>query len=108
MRGDVCARHRGSSPTWVPGFNIAMQDLDIRGAGGLLGAEAERFVADMAVRDLPEDRLNEAITELRARGAGGRGPQRNEPSSRWSTGCTGWDNARDGRSTWRPSCRTAT
>ena len=29
------------------GFNIAMQDLDIRGAGNLLGAEQSGFIADI-------------------------------------------------------------
>lgn len=29
------------------GFNIAMQDLDIRGAGNLLGAEQSGFISDM-------------------------------------------------------------
>ena len=31
------------------GFNIAMQDLDIRGAGNLLGAEQSGFIADMGL-----------------------------------------------------------
>ena len=29
------------------GFNIAMQDLDIRGAGNLLGAEQSGFIDDI-------------------------------------------------------------
>lgn len=36
------------------GFNIAMQDLDIRGAGNLLGAEQSGFIADIG-SNLPED-----------------------------------------------------
>ena len=32
------------------GFNIAMQDLDIRGAGNLLGAEQSGFISDMGSR----------------------------------------------------------
>ncbi|MBQ5710889.1 MAG: DEAD/DEAH box helicase, partial [Alistipes sp.] len=31
------------------GFNIAMQDLDIRGAGNLLGAEQSGFIADVGI-----------------------------------------------------------
>ena len=37
------------------GIHIAMQDLDIRGAGNLLGAEQSGFIADSGLRDLPED-----------------------------------------------------
>ncbi len=46
------------------GFNIAMQDLDIRGAGNLLGAEQSGFIAEMGF-DTYMRILNEAITELR-------------------------------------------
>jgi len=46
------------------GFNLAMQDLDIRGAGNLLGAEQSGFIADIGFEAY--DRiLNEAIFELR-------------------------------------------
>ena len=37
------------------GFDIAMQDLDIRGAGNLLGAEQSGFIADLGYETYPED-----------------------------------------------------
>jgi transcription-repair coupling factor (superfamily II helicase) len=46
------------------GFNIALQDLDIRGAGNLLGAEQSGFIADIGF-DTYNRILNEAITELK-------------------------------------------
>ena len=46
------------------GFNIALQDLDIRGAGNLLGAEQSGFIADMGFETYNRI-LNEAITELK-------------------------------------------
>ena len=49
------------------GFNIAMQDLDIRGAGNLLGAEQSGFIADIGFETYQKI-LNEAISELRAEG----------------------------------------
>ncbi len=49
------------------GFNIAMQDLDIRGAGNLLGAQQSGFIADIGCETYQRI-LNEAVTELRAEG----------------------------------------
>ena len=49
------------------GFNIAMQDLDIRGAGNLLGAEQSGFIADIGFETYQKI-LAEAIAELRAEG----------------------------------------
>ena len=46
------------------GFNIALQDLDIRGAGNLLGAEQSGFIADIGF-DTYNRILNEAISELK-------------------------------------------
>jgi len=46
------------------GFNIAMQDLDIRGAGNLLGAEQSGFIADIGFETYHRI-LDEAITELK-------------------------------------------
>ena len=46
------------------GFNIAMQDLDIRGAGNLLGAEQSGFIADIGFETYQKI-LNEAMAELR-------------------------------------------
>lgn len=49
------------------GFNIAMQDLDIRGAGNLLGAEQSGFIADIGIETYHKI-LNEAIAELKTEG----------------------------------------
>ena len=46
------------------GFNIAMQDLDIRGAGNLLGAEQSGFIADIGFETYHRI-LSEAILELK-------------------------------------------
>ena len=45
------------------GFNIAMQDLDIRGAGNLLGAEQSGFMAEMGFETYMRI-LREAMNEL--------------------------------------------
>ena len=55
------------------GMHIAMQDLDIRGAGNLLGAEQSGFIADLgyetyqkilaeAVRELKDEEFNDILT----------------------------------------------
>lgn len=46
------------------GINIAMQDLDIRGAGNLLGAEQSGFIADLGYETYQKI-LKEAVIELR-------------------------------------------
>jgi len=46
------------------GFSIAMRDLDIRGAGDLLGGEQSGFINDMGI-DMYHKILNEAIEELK-------------------------------------------
>ena len=46
------------------GFKIAMQDLDIRGAGNLLGAEQSGFIADIGFETYHRI-LNEAVQELK-------------------------------------------
>ena len=46
------------------GINIAMQDLDIRGAGNLLGAEQSGFISDLGYETYQKI-LTEAMTELR-------------------------------------------
>lgn len=46
------------------GFYIALQDLDIRGAGNLLGAEQSGFIADMGF-DTYQKILQEAIQEIK-------------------------------------------
>jgi transcription-repair coupling factor (superfamily II helicase) len=46
------------------GFNISMQDLDIRGAGNLLGSEQSGFIADLGYETYQKI-LNEAVHELK-------------------------------------------
>ena len=46
------------------GINIAMQDLDIRGAGNLLGSEQSGFISDLGYETYQKI-LNEAMAELR-------------------------------------------
>ena len=46
------------------GIHIAMQDLDIRGAGNLLGAEQSGFIADLGYETYQKI-LKEAVVELR-------------------------------------------
>ncbi len=47
------------------GFNIAMRDLDIRGAGNLLGAEQSGFIADVGYETYHRI-LDEAVQEIRS------------------------------------------
>ncbi len=71
------------------GFNIALQDLDIRGAGNLLGGEQSGFIADVgydtyqkildeAVRELKEEEFSSLFPEAAGKHAGREesGPQR--------------------------------
>jgi transcription-repair coupling factor (superfamily II helicase) len=46
------------------GFNIAMKDLDIRGAGNLLGGEQSGFISEIGF-DMYQKILDEAIQELK-------------------------------------------
>jgi transcription-repair coupling factor (superfamily II helicase) len=46
------------------GFNIALQDLDIRGAGNMLGGEQSGFIADIGFETYNRI-LNEAMQELK-------------------------------------------
>ncbi|MBP9152837.1 MAG: transcription-repair coupling factor, partial [Flavobacteriales bacterium] len=46
------------------GFNIAMRDLDIRGAGDLLGAEQSGFISDIGI-EMYHKILDEAVQELK-------------------------------------------
>ena len=46
------------------GFNIAMQDLDIRGAGNMLGSEQSGFIADLGYETYQRI-LSEAVLELK-------------------------------------------
>jgi len=47
------------------GINIAMQDLDIRGAGNLLGSEQSGFISDLGYETYQKI-LNQAMAELRS------------------------------------------
>jgi len=47
------------------GFNIAMKDLDIRGAGNMLGGEQSGFISEIGF-EMYQKILNEAIDELKA------------------------------------------
>jgi transcription-repair coupling factor (superfamily II helicase) len=46
------------------GIHVAMQDLDIRGAGNMLGAEQSGFIADLGYETYQKI-LNEAVLELK-------------------------------------------
>ncbi|MGE5424773.1 MAG: transcription-repair coupling factor [Syntrophothermus sp.] len=46
------------------GFNIAMRDLDIRGAGNILGAEQSGFISEIGL-DMYQKILDEALQELK-------------------------------------------
>ncbi len=56
------------------GFNIAMQDLDIRGSGNLLGGEQSGFIADVGFETYQRI-LNEAMIELRSSMPDNAGPE---------------------------------
>ena len=49
----------------MSGFNLAMQDLDIRGAGNLLGSEQSGIYGGFGIRDLSEKSLIRAVMELK-------------------------------------------
>ncbi|MFN8239248.1 MAG: transcription-repair coupling factor [Bacteroidales bacterium] len=59
------------------GFNIALQDLDIRGSGNMLGGEQSGFIADVGFETYQRI-LNEAMTELRESGEWDREPAGDE------------------------------
>lgn len=46
------------------GFNIAMRDLDIRGAGNILGAEQSGFISEIGI-EMYQKILDEALMELK-------------------------------------------
>lgn len=46
------------------GFSIAMRDLDIRGAGNILGAEQSGFISEIGI-EMYQKILDEALTELK-------------------------------------------
>lgn len=75
------------------GFNLAMQDLDIRGAGNMLGSEQSGFIADLGYETYQRI-LNEAVEELR--------DEMNMPSEEQGT-----ENREQGisRKTWVSDCQ---
>ncbi len=69
------------------GFNIAMQDLDIRGAGNLLGAEQSGFVADMGFETYQRI-LGEAFAEIRQERGLDFGDEGHRESEEYVSDCT--------------------
>ena len=66
------------------GFNIALQDLDIRGAGNLLGGEQSGFIADVGYETYQKI-LDEAVRDLKEEEFGGLFPgpaEKKEPEAR--------------------------
>ena len=66
------------------GFNLAMQDLDIRGAGNMLGSEQSGFIADLGYETYQRI-LNEAVEELREEMEAYPNPSQGEGDS-WENG----------------------
>ena len=65
------------------GFNLAMQDLDIRGAGNMLGSEQSGFIADLGYETYQRI-LNEAVEELKEEeGLGEVESQKSKVESTW-------------------------
>ncbi|MDE7396996.1 MAG: transcription-repair coupling factor, partial [Muribaculum sp.] len=73
------------------GIHIAMQDLDIRGAGNLLGAEQSGFIADLGYETYQRV-LREAVTELKNEEFAGvlddAGQQAGSDANEFVTDCT--------------------
>ena len=83
------------------GIQLALQDLDIRGAGNLLGAEQSGFIADLgyetyqkilkeAVRELKNDEFQDLFREQEAKENGGAQSAGSTPmdASRYVDECT--------------------
>ena len=62
-RRGLASRRSPTTRSSAPGFSIAMRDLEIRGAGELLGAEQSGHVAALGF-ELYVELLNEAVAEL--------------------------------------------
>jgi transcription-repair coupling factor (superfamily II helicase) len=67
------------------GINIAMQDLDIRGAGNLLGSEQSGFISDLGYETYQKI-LNEAMAELRNEEKASPGPSKGGGAGMHSSG----------------------
>ena len=61
-----------SLDTLGAGFQLASHDLDIRGAGNLLGEEQSGHIKEVGF-ELYQQMLEEAVAEIRGRRRGGRG-----------------------------------
>lgn len=68
------------------GFNIAMRDLDIRGAGDLLGAEQSGFINDIGF-EMYQKILSEAVQELKEKDFKELFHQEQEESGRYLEEC---------------------
>lgn len=68
------------------GIHIAMQDLDIRGAGNLLGAEQSGFIADLGYETYQKI-LKEAVMELRNEEFADLLEDENQESTEYVTDC---------------------
>ncbi len=75
LTGDARRRLRAIEENYElgSGFNIALQDLDIRGAGNLLGGEQSGFIADVGYETYQKI-LDEAVRELKDEEFGGLFP----------------------------------
>ena len=71
------------------GFNLAMQDLDIRGAGNLLGSEQSGFIADLGYETYQRI-LNEAVEELKEEE--GFAEESQMVNRKWANEKTAWCN----------------
>jgi len=74
------------------GINIAMQDLDIRGAGNLLGAEQSGFISDLGYETYQKI-LNEAMTELKNEEKAPQAPQAPTSAPEGAYGDVSWGEA---------------
>ena len=68
------------------GINIAMQDLDIRGAGNLLGSEQSGFISDLGYETYQKI-LNQAMAELKNESLEGVSRQDSLNSLSWVDDC---------------------
>ena len=68
------------------GFNIALQDLEIRGAGSLFGGEQSGFINEMGIETFQKV-LNEAIRELRYERNELNDDEAIENEEAWTTDC---------------------
>jgi len=74
------------------GINIAMQDLDIRGAGNLLGAEQSGFISDLGYETYVKI-LNEAMAELKNEAPEHEDGQPKKSAATYVTPVEGWGEA---------------